>query len=92
MLDVIQLVAAAKNILQTHDPKGFSMPQHAYEYCNTVRWFFDNFDHAHQVKLLYVAAQFVNRAAHHQANTAGNGAKAYDVPALGTRHVPAPGC
>ena len=80
VLDVIQLVAA-ENILQTHDPKGFSMPQHAYEYCNTVRWFFDNFEHAHQVKLLYVAAQFVNRAAHHQANTAGNGAKAYDVPA-----------
>jgi hypothetical protein len=79
VLDVIQLVAA-ENILQTHDPKGFSMPQHAYEYCNTVRWFFDNFDHAHQVKLLYVAASFVNRAAHHQANTAGNGPKAYDVP------------
>jgi hypothetical protein len=80
VLDVVQLVAA-ENILQTHDPRGFSMPQHAYEYCNTLRWFFDNFEHAHQVKLLYVAAQFVNRAAHHQANTAGNGPKAYDVPA-----------
>jgi hypothetical protein len=77
ILDVIQLVAA-ENILRTHDPKGFSMPQHAYEYCNTMRWFFDNFDHPHQVKLLYIAATFVNRAAHHQANTPGNGKN--DIP------------
>jgi len=73
-LDIIQ-IAAAENILRTHDPKGFSMPQHAYEYCNTVRWFFDTFDHPHQVKLLYIAAAFVNRAAHHQASTSGNGPK-----------------
>jgi hypothetical protein len=80
ILDVIQVVAA-ENILRTHDPKGFSMPQHAYEYCNTVRWFLDNFDHPHQVKLLYVAAAFVNRAAHHQANTPGNGPYDDHVPA-----------
>jgi hypothetical protein len=69
-LDIIQL-AAAENILHTHDPKGFSMPQHAYEYCNTVRWFLDTFDHPHQIKLLYIAAAFVNRAAHHQTHTPG---------------------
>lgn len=69
-LDIIQL-AAAENILRTHDPKGYSMPQHAYEYCNTVRWFLDTFDHPHQVKLLYIAAAFVNRAAHHQENMPG---------------------
>jgi hypothetical protein len=71
ILDVIQ-VASAEVILWTGDPKGFSMPQHAYEYCNTLRWFYDSFDHPHQVKLLYVAAAFVNAAAQHQRNT-GNG-------------------
>src|SRR5207248_9904134 len=33
-----------------------------------------------QVKQLYVAAAFVNRAAHHQANTPGNGPKEYRPP------------
>ena len=42
------------------------MPQHSYEYCNNVRWFFDNFHHPHRAKLLFVAAAFVTRAAHHQ--------------------------
>ncbi|MHB8576803.1 MAG: hypothetical protein ACYDCQ_15890 [Dehalococcoidia bacterium] len=68
IIDVIQL-AAAEVILWTHEANAFSMPQHAYEYCNTVRWFFDRFDHPHQVKLLYVAAGFVNAAAQHQLNT-----------------------
>ena len=77
VLDVIQ-TAAAENILRTHDPKGFSMPQHAYEYCNTLRWFYDTFDHQHQVKLLYVAASFVNRASHHQANDPVNGPRPID--------------
>lgn len=72
ILDVIQ-VASAEVILWTGDPKGYSMPQHAYEYCNTLRWYFDAFDHPHQVKLLYVAAAFVNAAARHQSNTPGNG-------------------
>lgn len=68
ILDVIQ-TASAEVILWTSDTKGFSMPQHSYEYCNTLRWFYDSFDHRHQVKLLYVAAAFVNAAAHHQTNT-----------------------
>jgi hypothetical protein len=73
ILDVIQ-IASAQVILETGDPKNFSMPQHGYEYCNTVRWFYDTFTHRHQLKLLYVAASFVNRASHHQADTPGNGA------------------
>ncbi len=79
ILDVIQLIAA-ENILRTHDPRGFSMPQHSYEYCNTLRWFYDQFDHPHQVKLLYVATAFVNRAVHHQVNTPGNGEKHLEAP------------
>ena len=68
ILDLIQ-TASAEVILWTSDSKAFSMPQHSYEYCNTLRWFYDTFDHGHQVKLLYVAAAFVNAAAHHQINT-----------------------
>lgn len=66
LLDVIQ-VASAELILQTADPTGYSMPQHSFEYVNTLRWFYDNFEHKHQVKLLYVAGSFVNQASHHQA-------------------------
>jgi len=39
------------------------LPQHCFEYLNTMAWFFDNFTHKHQVKLLYLAASYVNRAA-----------------------------
>jgi hypothetical protein len=79
ILDVVQLIAA-ENILRTHDPRGFSMPQHAYEYCNTLRWFYSQFDHPHKLKLLYVAAAFVNRAVHHQVSTPGNGEKVIEAP------------
>ena len=72
ILDVIQ-VAAAELILQTGEPNNYSMPQHSYEYCNTLRWFYDTFDHPHKVKLLYVAASFVNQAAHNQEAMPGNG-------------------
>ncbi len=75
-------------ILQTHDANGFSMPQHSYEYCNTLRWFYDRFDHPHQVKLLYVAAAFVNRAAHHQAASPANGPKRLRAP-RGAASLPA---
>jgi hypothetical protein len=68
ILDLIQ-TASAEVILWTTDSRAFSMPQHSFEYCNTLGWFYDTFDHRHQVKLLYVAAAFVNAAAHHQINT-----------------------
>lgn len=79
ILDVIQ-VAAAQVLLETGHPNNFSMPQHGYEYCNTLRWFYDTFQHPHQLKLLYVAASFINQAAHHQANTPGNGPAAIRTP------------
>ena len=65
IIDTIQ-VASAQLILETGDPNNYSMPQHSYEYCNTVRWFFDTFEHPHRLKLLFVAAAFVCRAAHYQ--------------------------
>jgi hypothetical protein len=71
IIDTVQL-ASAQLIMETGDPNAYSMPQHSYEYCNTVRWFFDRFAHPHRLKLLFVAASFVNRAAHHQKHTPDN--------------------
>ncbi|PYM19954.1 MAG: hypothetical protein DMD81_02710 [Candidatus Rokuibacteriota bacterium] len=71
ILDTIQ-VASARVILHTGSPANFSMPHHSFEYTNTLRWFFETFDHPHRLKLLYVAASFVNQAAHWVRNTPGN--------------------
>lgn len=72
ILDAIQ-VAAANVILETVVPDDFSMPQHAYEYASTVRWFYDAFEHPHRTKLLFVAGSFVNQAARWIANLKGHG-------------------
>lgn len=72
IVDVIQ-VAAAQLMLECGAPENYSMPQHVTEYCNTLRWYFDAFDHPHQVKLLFVAAGMVNTAAHNQAADPKNG-------------------
>tara|TARA_Y100000588_G_C14175474_1_gene891139 strand:+ start:150 stop:1043 length:894 start_codon:yes stop_codon:yes gene_type:complete len=72
ILDTIQ-IAAANVILETVLPDDFSMPQHAYEYTNTLRWFYDNFSHPHRTKLLFVAGSFVNQAARWIANLKGHG-------------------
>jgi hypothetical protein len=72
ILEAIQ-VASARVILSVGSPANFSMPHHAYEYTNTLGWFFDTFDHPHRLKLLYVAGSFVNQAAHWVRHTPGNG-------------------
>jgi hypothetical protein len=79
ILDAIQ-IAAAQVILETGEPNNFSMAQHGYEYCNTVGWFYDTFAHPHRLKLLFVAALFINRGAEHQANTPGNGRRTIAPP------------
>jgi hypothetical protein len=65
------------------------MAQHGYEYCNTLGWFYDTFEHPHRLKLLFVAAAFVNRAAEHQASTLDNGRRAV-TPPPGAESWPAP--
>ncbi len=65
LLDVLQ-IAVAQVVLETHTPENFNMPHHCYEYLNTLGWFWDNFDHPRRLRLLYVAASFVNRMAYHQ--------------------------
>ena len=49
------------------------MPQHSFEYLNTLRWFYDTFDHPLRLRLLYVAGSFINQAAFWVHNTPGNG-------------------
>ena len=68
IIDAIQL-AAAQVVLETDGPNNFSMPQHTYEYCNTLGWFYDNFAHPQRLKLLYVAGSMVNQAAWNQKHS-----------------------
>ena len=51
ILDALQ-IASAQVILETQGVNNFSLPQHCFEYLNTMAWFFDNFEHKQQVKLL----------------------------------------
>ena len=80
IIDVLQ-VAAAQILLETGSPQNFSMPQHCYEYVNTLRWFYDNFNHQHRLKLLYVAGSFINQCAHWVQSTPGNGVADTRAPA-----------
>jgi hypothetical protein len=65
ILDVLQ-IACAQVVIETEGPNNFSMPHHCYEYCNTLAWFFDNFDHPRRLRLIYLLASFLNRVAWHQ--------------------------
>src|SRR6202035_1196902 len=65
LLDALQ-VASAQVILETRGVNNFSLPQHCFEYLNTMAWYFDNFQHKQQLKLLYTATAYLNRAAWHQ--------------------------
>src|ERR1051325_3028251 len=65
ILDAMQ-TASAQVILETQGVNNFSLPQHCFEYLNSMAFFFDNFQHKHQVKLLIEAASYLNRAAWHQ--------------------------
>ncbi|MEJ0069210.1 MAG: hypothetical protein WDO24_11345 [Pseudomonadota bacterium] len=68
IVDALQR-GAAQVVLETASPLNFSLPQHCYEYCNTLGWFYDSFDHPQRLKLLYVGASFLNQAADHQRHT-----------------------
>ena len=80
ILDAIQ-VAAAQVILETGDTNNYSMSQHGYEYTNTLGWFYDTFQHPHRLKLLFVAASFIQHAAEHQRDTPNNhGRRTFTAP------------
>lgn len=65
ILDGLQ-VGSATVVLETHGELNFSLSQHCYEYHNTLGWFWDSFDHPQRIKLLYLAAAYLNQAAAHQ--------------------------
>src|SRR5690606_14719213 len=64
ILDVLQ-IGGAQILLETNDILNFSIPQHCYEYLNTLGWFYDTFDHPQRLKLLYVATTYLNHNARH---------------------------
>jgi hypothetical protein len=68
ILDALQ-VGAATIVIETHDELNFSLPQHCYEYHNTLGWFWDKFAHPQRIKLLYLAAAYLNQNAWHQKLT-----------------------
>lgn len=80
VMDAIQ-IAAATVLLGTRGDLNFSIPQHCYEYCNTVRWFGDEFGHPQRTKFLYTAASFVARNAEHQRNIHDTNALSAKAPA-----------
>jgi hypothetical protein len=88
ILDAIQ-VAAAQVILETGDVNNYSMSQHGYEYTNTLGWFYDTFQHPHRLKLLFVAASFIQHAAEHQRDTPNNYGRRTLVPPPGAAKWPA---
>ena len=80
IIDALQ-IASARLTIDTHNPVNFSMPMHCYEYTNALGWFYDNFDHPRRLRLLYVAAAFINMTAWHQRNTGEMVAHPVQVPA-----------
>jgi len=84
ILDVLQ-IGAAQVLLDTQDSGNFSISQHCYEYCNTLGWFYDTFEHPQRLKLLYSAASFLNRDAWHQRNIGDGRASAVEAPAAASR-------
>jgi hypothetical protein len=74
-------IGAAQVLLETQDSLNFSISQHCYEYCNTLGWFYDSFEHPQRLKLLYVAASFLNRNAWHQRILAMEGPHVAELPA-----------
>jgi len=65
ILDALQ-VGSAEVVLETHGELNFSLAQHCFEYLNALAWFWDTFEHSQRVKLLYLAAAYLNQAAWHQ--------------------------
>jgi hypothetical protein len=88
ILDVLQ-IGAAQVLLETQESLNFSISQHCYEYCNTLGWFYDTFEHPQRLKLLYAAASFLNRSAWHQKNI-GEGNTYLAEPAAGAERMSKP--
>jgi hypothetical protein len=65
ILDALQ-VGGAQVILETHGEVNFPLPQHCAEYLDTLAWFWETFQHPQRLKLLYLAAAFLNQSAFHQ--------------------------
>ncbi len=88
ILDVLQ-IGGAQVLLETNDTLNFSIPQHCYEYLNTLGWFYDTFEHPQRLKLLYVAVSYLNRNAWHGKQTRDDREVRAEPPAGATSKSPA---
>ena len=88
ILDVLQ-IGGAQILLETQDTLNFSIPQHCYEYLNTLGWFYDTFEHPQRLKLLYVATSYLNRNAWHSQQSGDRREVRAELPA-GARSKSAP--
>ena len=88
ILDVLQ-VGGAQILLETSDTLNFSIPQHCYEYLNTLGWFYDTFEHPQRLKLLYVATSYLNRNAWHANQTNDRREIRVELPAGASAKSPA---
>ena len=85
ILDVLQ-IGAAQVLLETQDTLNFSISQHCYEYCNTLGWFYDTFEHPQRLKLLYVAPPHSSTATPGISGSTGERREA-EVRAAGRRRA-----
>ena len=79
IIDTIQ-IAAAQVIIDTGDLNNYSMPQHSYEYCNTVGWFYDTFEHPHRLSSSSWRPRSSTTGPTIRADTPDNGRRAMIVP------------
>ena len=79
ILEAMQ-IAAARLLLDTGTADNFATSQHCAEYLNTLRWFYDHFEHPHRTKLLFVAGSFIIQTALHLQNLPGNGGPVIGAP------------
>ena len=87
ILDVLQ-IGGAQMLLETQDTLNFSIPQHCYEYLNTLGWFYDNFQHPQRLKLLYVATSYLNRNGWHGIQTGDRREVRAELPAGASAKAP----
>lgn len=88
ILDTLQ-IGGAQVLLETNDTLNFSIPQHCYEYLNTLGWFYDNFEHPQRLKLLYVATSYLNRNAWNSKQSRDDREVRVELPAGASAKSPA---
>ena len=62
--DTLMIGHAAHAVSRLRSPAAWTVPTHAFDYCNAVNYWLRNFTNPHQTKALYLAAWFVTDTIH----------------------------